>query len=300
MEDSVLGLKKKFGLLLNHLLKSGLTYEFIEERIIKDPFFLFLENNSVEVFLKTPFEKIINYVFHKEVYIDYSTPLISEYVWAGEMYITIMANERIPLQRLFLLIPIGEMLSLFEPYHEMNNYYLVQKYLQDYDKRSIVKKLLNEKDLSVRELSTLTNVNIKTLLSYMTNEKLFKASVNNAYQLSKFFDVPICLFNQQTAFKPFSPSLLKDPQMLSLFVLSLVDYLNVNINDLIINQSYDDVDKIKPQQRKYLFNVPSMAILSSGSRKKVINFLSDKEIAYLGDIALSEMKKMLTSGTLLF
>ena len=139
MENNVSQLKKRFSLLLNHLLRSGLTQEYIEEKIVRDPYFLFLENNDVDSFLKTPFETIIKKVFSKEVYIDYSLSPISEYIWAGEMYITIALNENIPLQRLFLLLPISVMLSLFNPYHEMNNYQLVKRYIDKYDKKSIIK-----------------------------------------------------------------------------------------------------------------------------------------------------------------
>ena len=300
MENNVGQLKKRFSLLLNHLLRSGLTQEYIEEKIVRDPYFLFLENNEVESFLKTPFETIIKKVFSKEVYIDYSLPLISEYIWAGEMYITIALNENIPLQRLFLLLPISAMLSLFNPYHEMNNYHLVKKYLDEYDEKSIIKHLANEKSLTIREISSLTGIGLKTLLSYLDNDKLFKASINNLYLLANFFDVPICLFNKQSSYLPFSSFYLKDLQILSAFMVALSNYLNVDLHDMIIDQSALNPSEVVAQKGKYIFHVSSFSFIFVKRNKKTIKYLNDKEVLYLGKQALNDTKNHLTEGMLLF
>ena len=300
MDNEPKELKKRFSLLLNHLLRSGLTQEYIEEKIVRDPYFLFLENNEVETFLKTPFEAIIKKVFNKEVYIDYSLPLVSEYIWAGEMYITIALNENIPLQRLFLLMPISVILSLFSPYHEMNNYQLVKRYIDEYDKKSVLKLLAKEKDLSIREIAALTGISNKTLLSYLDNKKLFKASSNNIYLLSSFFNVPVCLFNKESAFLSFSSSYLKDYQILSSFIIALSNYLDIDVHQILINQSNLDLEKVEAVKDKYVFHVNSLSVITVKRNKKFIKYLDENEVAYLGKEALNDIKNNLPEGTLLF
>ena len=300
MDNEPKELKKRFSLLLNHLLRSGLTQEYIEEKIVRDPYFLFMENNDIESFLKTPFETIIKRVFNKEVYIDYSLPLISEYIWAGEMYITIALNENIPLQRLFLLMPISVMLSLFNPYHEMNNYQLVKRYIDEYDKKSVLKLLAKEKDLSIREIAALTGISNKTLLSYLDNKKLFKASSNNIYLLSSFFSVPICLLNKESAFLSFSSSYLKDYQILSSFIIALSNYLDIDVHQILINQSNLDLEKVEAVKDKYIFHVNSLSVITVKRNKKFIKYLDKNEVAYLGKEALNDIKNNLPEGTLLF
>ena len=300
MDNEPKELKKRFSLLLNHLLRSGLTQEYIEEKIVKDTYFLFLENNEVESFLKTPFETIIKRVFNKEVYIDYSLPLISEYIWAGEMYITIALNENIPLQRLFLLLPISVMLSLFSPYHEMNNYQLVKRYIDEYDKKSVLKLLTKEKDLSIREIAALTGISNKTLLSYLDNKKLFKASSNNVYLLSSFFNVPFCLLNKESAFLSFSSSYLKDYQILSSFIIALSNYLDIDVHQILIDQSNLDLEKVEAVKDKYVFHVNSLSVITVKRNKKFIKYLDKNEVAYLGKEALNDIKNNLPEGTLLF
>ena len=300
MDNEPKELKKRFSLLLNYLLRSGLRQEYIEEKIVRDPYFLFLENNDVEAFLKTPFETIFKKVFLKETYIDYSLPLISEYIWAGEMYITIALNENIPLQRLFLLMPINVMLSLFNPYHEMNNYQLVKRYIDEYDKKSVLKLLAKEKDLSIREIAALTGISNKTLLSYLDNKKLFKASSNNIYLLSSFFNVPICLLNKESAFLSFSSSYLKDYQILSSFIIALSNYLDIDVHQILINQSDPDLEKVEALKDKYIFHVNSLSVITVKRNKKFVKYLDKNEVAYLGKEALNDIKNNLPEGTLLF
>ena len=300
MENNAIQLKKRFPLLLNYLLCSGFRQEYIEEKIVKDPYFLFLENNEVETFLKTPFETIFKKVFLKEAYIDYSLPLISEYIWAGEMYITIALNENIPLQRLFLLMPISVMLSLFNPYHEMNNYQLVKRYIDEYDKKSVLKLLAKEKGLSIREVAALTAISQKTLQSYLDNEKLFRASINNIYLLSNFFSVPICLLNKQSSYMPFSDFYLNDYQILSDFIVYLSTYLNIDIHDILIDKITLNVNEVVAQKDKYIFHISSLSLVNIKKKKKVIRYLNEEEKLYLGKLALDATKKKLTEGMLLF
>ena len=173
--NKLLEAKKRFGLLLYHFIDAGFSYEHIERVVIHDPFFLFFEQNRLDDFLSVPIEDIIENIFHKKVYIDYSKQVAAEIFWAGEMYITLLLNERIPLQRSMIICPILKMISFFNPYHEMNDYHLCKRYLEEEKKASVLKFLMGGKT-SIRKLSFLTAINQRSLTNYLCNDRLFSAS----------------------------------------------------------------------------------------------------------------------------
>lgn len=298
MENNVHDIKSKFGVLLNHLVENGFRYEYIDSKVIYDPFFLFLENNEIEKFLKNPIETIIKNVFHKETYIDYTKPLKSELVWAGEMYITISANCNIPLQQVFLQLPLNKMISLFNPYHEMNNYQLVQRFKEERNE-SILKALLQDKGYSIREVAFLTGINQKTLLSYLDNEKLFSASLKNIYKLSKFLNVDPCVFSEHSSFSPFDGILLKDKKILDLFVSCLAEYLNVQPEQIYIDESFSNDTKIS-KEYKYGFNSNDFSIIFKSGKSNRRRFLVDAEIIALGKRTIEKANNILSEGQLMF
>ena len=299
MAIDVSEVKKKFGLLLNYLVEAGFSFENIEEKVLRDSYFLFLENNNEEEFIKTPLEAIIKNVFKKDVYIDYTKPIKSELYWAGEMYITICANELIPLQRVMLILPIEKMLYLFNPYHEMNNFQLVQRYKQEAEKSSVFKTLIKEKDLTFRELSELTGINFKTLLSYVNNDKLFKASATNIYCLSNLLGVPSCVLIEKSNYVPNAHLLLKDDSFADIFLKNLSTYLNVSKDSICLTNTLENIDKyfenydiVLDTNDYFLYKKRKIGISKS--------FLKQYEIDNLFIKTINEFKAQLQNGILLF
>ena len=112
--------KNKFSSLVARLHDIGFTDDLISKTIVEHPFFDLFENNKCLYFLRTPLEQIVNEVFNKkDVFIDYDKPIVSEYLWAGNMYFSLMNEFHIPLERLFLIWPLDIMVNKFTPYHEM-------------------------------------------------------------------------------------------------------------------------------------------------------------------------------------
>ena len=292
-------IKKKFGLLLNYLVEAGFSFENIEEKILRHSYFLFLENNGAEEFIKTALEAIIKDVFRKDVFIDYTKPVKSELYWAGEMYITICANESIPLQRVMLILPIEKMLCLFNPYHEMNAAQLVERYKQEEEKTSVLKSLIAEKSLTFRELTELTRINSKTLLSYAYNDKLFKASASNVYCLSNLLGVPPCVFIEQSNFVPNAHLLLKDDTFAKIFTKSLANYLNFPNNKIYLTSTTENIEKYF---EKYDIVLDTYNYFLYKKRKIGItkSFLKQYEIDNLFLKSIAEFKQQLQSGILLF
>ena len=270
MENEIIQLKDRFGALLNYLLIEGFPYELIEEKILRHPFFLFLEKNEASQFLKSPLETIIKDVFGKDVYLDYSRPMVSEFVWAGEMYIAIATGCDIPLQRVIMQLPIDKMLSLFNPYHEMSEAHLKQRFMEDFAGESIFKKLLDEKDIAVRKLSVLLEIKEKTLLSYQKNDTLFNASINNVYSLADYFNVPINLFLRHSNYSSFEPSLLEDELILKNFLAEVADYLGVRPEQIGTEfgktEIYLDIEQMSITKKKRTYHLRKEEIKKLGKK----------------------------------
>ena len=299
MAIDVNDIKKKFGLLLNYLVEAGFSFEIIEEKILRDKYFLFLENNTEEDFIKTPLETIIRDVFKKDIYIDYTKEIKSELYWAGEMYITICANKLVPLQRVILLLPIEKMLYLFNPYHEMNASKLVDWYQTEANQESVLKALVIEKSLTIREINELTGINQKTLLSYQDNNKLFKASASNIYCLSNLFNVPACIFIEKSNFIPNAHILLKDDIFTNIFTNNLANYLNVPSNIICLTNSVEDIDKYF-ENFEIVVDTKDYFIYKKKRIGITKPFLKHYEIDALFMKSINEFKEKIQSGILLF
>lgn len=297
-------IKTRFGLLINYLVESGFSYELIEHKIIHNKCFLFFEDNNVEVFLSKPIENIIGEVFGKQVYIDYSKSIASDVFWAGQMYITLLANYYVPIQRSLLIYPLSKMIGLFNPYHEMNDDQLCQRYLEDEKTTSVLKKLI-DKELIIKNLSFLIGIKEKTLLSYKDNERLFAMSLENATKLADFFEVPIQIFNKESNYSPDINVLLDDIQFKEAYIQILSEYLIVDKSLIILSKNELDKGEQKTllDQGKIMITIhPDHLILikKKNSSVKYIKFIKKKAMACLSKTAIKRFKESLPEGTLLF
>lgn len=294
-------IKHKFGLLLFHLADAGFTYEYIEHRIIHDPFFLFLERNDADAFLEKPLEDIIDEVFHKRVYIDYGKPIASEIYWAGEMYISLLLNNKTPLQRSILAIPVLKMLSLFSPYHEMNEAKLISRYQEEEGKASLLRLLLVDKaknDISVRQLSLLLGITERTLRSYYDNNRLFAASFEAISRLASYFSVPLCLFTKETEYCPDVEGLLRDESFSAVFASIIARYMSLDPASLSLLSVFDE------KKTERLLKVGKKVLDCSRSclykSRKNIYCFKPEEWRLLLKLAISEFQKTLPPQTVLF
>ena len=83
-------------------------------------------------------------------------------------------------------------------------------------------------------------------------------------------------------------------------MVALSNYLNVDLHDMIIDQSILNPSEVVAQKGKYIFHVSSLSLIFVKRNKKTIKYLNDKEVLYLGKQALNDTKNHLTEGMLLF
>lgn len=293
MENKYQLIKEKFGLLIHYLVKYGFTPEFIEHKVIHDPFFNCFENNNDELFQKSSVEDIICNVFGMEVHINHSLPAASELCWAGQMYISLLLNYSVPIQRAVLVLPIKKMISLFNPYHEMNENKLCERYMEE-EKNTSVFRLIVDRDITIRKLSILTGINQNTLLSYVDNDKLFSMSASNVYKLSNYFNIPFSIFCKESNYCVDVSPLLVDDSFKKEFLGVLKDYLLIKDADEILLSN-----KRQPTAKYQFIQSENTLMKRSGTaiRKKE---LSEDEIKLIYKETVVRFKKTLPTGMLLF
>jgi len=200
----VQSIKNKFSVLLSKLYtNSKLSLDQINEKILTSDYFDFLENNDTEAFVMSSYESIAKDVFMADSV--FSEEVLSQLFWAGLMYMSITLNKRIPLKQVFLLCPLEQMVSYFEVYHEMHEGQLINAFLRDEYKGSILRKLRARKGFSVRQLSSTTGIAEYTIKYYeKDNNNLFSASFENIKKLQQTLDCSESFFKRESSFVPFS------------------------------------------------------------------------------------------------
>ncbi len=226
--------KKKFATLLEKLvLGCSLNYEVIEEKIITDPYFCFLENGGCNNFLSQSYSSIINKLFNMEIIFDEEVKYSPIY-WAGMEYMNIVLNTFIPLQTVILLCPLKEMINNYSIYHEMNDIKLVDKFLKENYQRSIIKTLAKKRGISIPTLSKLTNISVTTLRYLVDNQHLYKTTFININQLVKIFKVSDSIFKEHADISYFPHNILEDKVFAKCFISEINYYLKdpININKI--------------------------------------------------------------------
>jgi len=293
--------KTKFGLLICHLTASGFSYEHIQEKVMRDPFFLCFERNEVNRFLATPIETIVSEVFHKQIYIDYSAPIASEIFWAGQMYISLLLNHGVPLQRSLLVYPLEKMISLFNPYHEMADDRLCLRYLEDEAKTSVLKSVMEGK-ISARQLSVLTGISYSAAIKYQNNQTLFGMSASTASSFASLLDVPTCTFTKESAFVPSISSLMEDAAFRATYVEILSEYLSVEATEIALVESADDkkTNAALLTNHRALFDYHRFLLIKNHNRQTKITALGPSVIRAISKAAIARFKETLPKGTVLF
>ena len=282
MENNYESAKGKFGALMSRLHENGFRDDFITKTVLEHPFFSCFEDNRIEKFLRTPLEEIIRNAFHKDnAYIDFSLPYISEYYWAGEMYFMLLSRYEIPLERSFLIYPLGKMVERYSPYHEMSESQLAEQYLSDEQRIGVFRSLRNLRGLSIRELSVLTGIKPPTLTSYSKNEILWNASFRNIALLSEAFHVRNATFQKASSFCLVPQELFHYDGFRKEFLRLAALYFGTPEDTPTILDHQTDTE-IASLAKKYhrFFYLPDFALIQHRG-KVTYRFLEEKEIRML-------------------
>ena len=224
-------LKNKFSDYISKLYtNNNISLDCINNTIIQNDIFDFLENNNTNKFLSYSYEEFV-YKLYKTNSIYLKNEAISEIVWASKMFITLSLNLNMPLKTIALLCPLKEMVELFPAFHEMNDIQIIDHFKQNILKKSILKELKKLRNINTKKLSTITDININTLNSYeKNNEHLFNTSFNNISKIKNALNISYSFFKKESDFIPFSYTLLENDEIKNYLISFFNEYYGKPLN----------------------------------------------------------------------
>lgn len=280
-------LKERFGALISSLHDSGVSNEFITYSFIHFDYFDMFERNDLSSFNNASIMNIVENIYQKEPLMSFSSQPITSYFWAGEAYITIMMNYSVPLKQLFIICPLDKMLSFFPLYHEMHDLEICKEILSLRKEISILKTLRNEANISLRQLSILTNIKQSTLVLYeKNNANLFSASASNINKIKDALNISVSCLLEKSSFIPFTTDLFSNNLFRKQFSSIILTYYGFGesisyaiVEDTMSMKAYKDLLKNNDVIVSLSQSIVGLIYLSSN--RLVYKILKDNEMLML-------------------
>lgn len=222
--------KIKFATLLSKLYYSAsLSLEHISYIIAYSDVFDFVEKNDTSSFMDKQYSELAKEYFNASLLHESND--INPIYWAGLQYINILLDKKIPLNQLFILCPLKEMVSHYEIYHEMSETQLIEEFMNNEYKRSLLSLLIKHNNTSYKKISVMTGISINTLKYYSkSNDILFKTSFDNIFLLMKSLNVKsVSLFQKESSFINVN-SIFEEDEKRNDFIELTKKYLNIDHN----------------------------------------------------------------------
>ena len=166
----------------------GYSFDYIEKSIAYSIPINELEKSNITIFAFSSIEKIYNYIFPTNNN-DYVFSMYDIFGWVGYTYMHLFLDLEITFEALFYIIPIQDMLSLYNLYHEMSFSQMID-YTKEKMKYSILDIVMKRKNISNRELSNNTNVSISTINALRYGKRdISKLEANKLLLISRYLNV---------------------------------------------------------------------------------------------------------------
>ena len=246
--------------------------EEINEKIIISPFFDFLEKNDPSLFMKETIESICLSEFGTFAHFP-NDNFRNDYLYIGESYISISISLEIPLRKLFLLFPIKEMLLLYQTYHEMAPFRIIEKVQSEISHRSAFQAIMKNSQYNISQLAEILKCDRRTLMLLQSNSDYEeKISYSLLTKICAVLDIdPILLSRSQ--FIPYYFSLWNNDTFIKLMKK------NITITSGIKSTVF--FNKLEDEKNKYILLTYQNAY--SYKNKKMDRQISMKEF----DLAIS-------------
>lgn len=287
--------KEKFALLIAKLHRAGLLIDYINDTMIRSPFFDCFEKNELDKFMTQSDETITRAVFKKEVIYDPSLNYVDEYYWAGLSVMSLMMNLAIPLKRILVLMPLKEVVGAYEVFHEMHPQRFLDHYAEKENERSLLKRLRKDKDLSISDIGRLTGIKTSALGFYdRSNAALFGASFPNLAKLSILLGVSIDAFRKESMFAPFSQYLLQSKAFEPILVEGILRYFKVKegASYVVVDQYCEEkeIRKLLKDHKAIIDLSNPFGVIYVSSNRIRRRYLSKEEFLFLHKAAIEKLK----------
>lgn len=126
---------------------------------------------------------------------DESFGIYDDAFWCGNVYCYIQEKTNKPLSYILLKMSFDNLINYYPLYHEMDYSEILDVFLEESKKHSILSLLCNIKGYSLPRLSKITGISLSTLKKYSSSDEyLYKASFQKIYALINVFDVDPSIF----------------------------------------------------------------------------------------------------------
>ena len=181
----------RFAAIITYGLNEKYSYKSIEEHIVSSPFVNALENNEFDTGLKI--EKVVEMAYG--VSLKRQADISIKGLFLAESYIKLFFYYNKSFEYLFLYWPLHWFIERYNVYHEMDFSNLRRDFEFRIKEKTLLKKLANERQIKLIEISKLTGINENTIDKYVRDDKyLYGASNDNVYKLAKLFCVKENIF----------------------------------------------------------------------------------------------------------
>lgn len=173
----------KYGDTLSEILSmaetDGYTFDFIEKTLVKSSLIKEFEQSNITLIAFTSSMKLYRGLFPNSKATTQDVRLFSSHYWIGEIYISLFLKYKVNFETLFLYLPIEKMHELYVPYHEMDARQLF-KYFEELRQTNAFTLLLKEREMSLKTLSSKTEISAATLKALKEGKRDFK-NLNSEY-----------------------------------------------------------------------------------------------------------------------
>ena len=287
-------IKEKFALLISKLTQAGFLVDYINDVMVNSPFFDCFEKNDLEEFMTLSLETIAEKVFKKEVVFNNAYDPVNAYYWAGLSIMDIMANYKVPLKRILIVMPLREIVTCFNPFHEMDPIQFCEYYLKKEDSCSILKILRKEKRLSLSDISNLTEIKL-TLLKILdtSNASLMATSFRNLNRLSELFSVSLDVFKKESNFLPYSSYMVQGQTFGPILMKNIIMYFGFDKDTQFVKVDFYKEDKeIREllKENKLILDMSNPFGIYYMSQHRIIRkYLTKEEFSFLYKKSIKEL-----------
>ncbi len=184
---------KRLAAIITYGLNGKYSYGTIEERIVASPFVNCLEKNFYNS--EESIEKVVEDAF--KVALEKEADISFRALFLAESYIRLFFSVDRSFEYLFLYWDLGNFVSKYGVYHEMDFSNLMDDFLSNVHKTPLLRKLSLRKGVNLRNVARLTGISENTINKYAKDDKyLYSCSHENGYRLSTLFNVKENLFIQ--------------------------------------------------------------------------------------------------------
>ena len=172
---------------------SAFTHMFERSKFVRK-----IEIGTYDVYFNKSIVDIFNEITGISIDEDTSYGIYNDAYWSGFSYYNLFLKTHKSFSYLFLKLPLNKMLDIYSIFHEMDTSSLVKYFFEIANKKTILRLLCEEKNISISKLSNQVEISANTLAKYnASDDALYNGSFMNIMKLVKYFDVPPSLFEKE-------------------------------------------------------------------------------------------------------